>query len=275
VVAAIAAKVDRKGSEGTISYKGVTPVAVNPVIGRTVDQAKATAAIEARFPLACRRRRAGDLSGHDHQPKTSQAQIDAALTQAAQAVSGPLAHDLRARPPSMSPRPRSPPCSPGQPRPTALVTVAADATKVQATFVPLIGTPTAIKPQDAKIALVDGKPHITPSISSTSPDPTGLSALVPKALADPSRTLAVPVKTTDPAFTTADAQKLGIKQLVGTKDPLTTAPPPAPVLPPRGVHNLDLITGNRQQRDRPAGADLQPQRLRGRAHCCSRVRAGA
>jgi vancomycin resistance protein YoaR len=58
---------------------------------------------------------------------------------------------------------------------------------------------------------------------------------------DPARTVAVPVKTTDPAFTTADAQKLGIKQIVGTKDPNDGATP-HPCCRPR-VHNLDLITG--------------------------------
>ena len=239
-VAAIAAKVDRKGSEGTISYKGVTPVAVNPVIGRALDQTRSAAAVEARFRALAGGGAPVTLPVTITQPKTSQAQIDAALTQAAQAVSGPLHLTYNSTTVDVPPATLASVLT-WTAQADGTVTAAADEAKVQATFVPLLGTVPTVTPTDAKIAFLDGKPHITPSVSATTPDPAGISADVPKALADPARTLVVPGKTTDPAFTTADAEKLGIKQIIGAEDPNDGATP-HPCCAPR-VHNLDLITG--------------------------------
>jgi vancomycin resistance protein YoaR len=117
----------------------------------------------------------------------------------------------------------------------------ADPAKVAAAFVPLIPQLPTATPTDAKISLVNGKPHITPSISAVTPDPSGIAADIPAAIVSPTRTITVPGKATDPAFTTADAEKLGIKQLVGTEDP-NDGMTPHPCCRPR-VTNLHIITG--------------------------------
>jgi vancomycin resistance protein YoaR len=238
-IAAIAAKVDRPVSEGTISYKGVTPVAVNPVIGRTVDKAKAAAAVEARFrSLATGPAIAFPVTTTN--PKTSQAQIDAALTQAAQAVAGPLHLTYTTTTVDVPPETLAAALT-WTAQADGSVTAVADPAKVATTFMPLLAGVPSAKPQDAKIALVGGKPQITPSVSATAPDGNKLASLVPAALLTPTRTIVVPAKTTDPAFTTADAEKLGIKQLIGSEDPNGGATP-HPCCRPR-VHNITLIAG--------------------------------
>ena len=239
-IAAFASKVDRPVSEGTISYKGVTPVAVNPVIGRTLDQAQSAALVRTRFESQVGGTTPITLPVTMTQPKTSQAQIDSALGQAAQAVNGPL-HLTYNNTTVDVPAATLASVLTWTAQANGTVTAAADPAKVQAAFVPLIGNVPAVTPVNAKIALLNGTPHITPSISSVSPDPSGLAAGVPAALASPTRTLVVPGKTTDPAFTTADAKKLGITQLIGQEDPNDSATP-HPCCAPR-VHNLDLITG--------------------------------
>jgi vancomycin resistance protein YoaR len=239
-IATIGSKVDRKVSEGTITYKGVTPVAVNPVIGRTLDEAKSAALVRDRFLSLAGTTTPITLPVTMIQPKTSQSQIDSALSKAADAVSGPL-HLSYNNGTVDVPAATLASVLTWTAQADGTVTAAADEAKVQAAFLPLLGNVPVVKPVNAKIALLNGTPHITPSISSVSPDPTGLADKVPAALASPTRTLTVPGKTTDPAFTTADAEKLGIKQLVGQQDPNGSATP-HPCCRPR-VHNITLIAG--------------------------------
>ncbi|MDX6210098.1 MAG: hypothetical protein QOE24_2489 [Frankiales bacterium] len=240
-VAGIAAKVDRAMSEGSIHYKGVTPVAAMPVVGRTLDQPHAVSAIETRFRSLTGGTTPIALTVALTQPKTSQQQLETALTTlAAPAVSGPLHLSYAGRTVDV-PAATVAGVLTLQAGADGAVQITADQAKVSAAFLPLLGTIPTVTPTNAKISLVNGKPHITPSVSATTPDPVGLTQAVPKAVVDPARLLVVPGKTTDPAFTTAAAQKLGITQMIGTKDPnggLT----PHPCCRPR-VHNITLIAG--------------------------------
>ena len=239
-IAAIASKVDRPVKEGMISYNGVTPVAVNPIIGRTLDQTKAAALVRARILALAGNTSPITLPVTMTQPKTGQSQIDSALGQAAQAVNGPL-HLSYNNTTVDVPAATLASVLTWTAQANGTVTASADPTKVQAAFVPLLGTVPTVTPTNAKIALLDGKPHITPSISSVAPDPSGIAADVPAALASATRTLTVPGKTTDPAFTTADAKKLGITTLLGQEDPNDSSTP-HPCCAPR-VHNITLIAG--------------------------------
>ena len=240
-VAAVAAKVDRPVSEGSVHYNGITPVAVTPQIGRTVDQAKAVAAIKSRFTSLTGDQSPITLPVTFAQPHTSQAQIEAALTKlAAPAVAGPLhlvyaGKTVDVPPATLAGVLTFAPAADGS------IVATANPAKVISTFIPLLGTIPMVTPTDAKIALVNGKPQITPSVSAMTPDDTTIAAQVPTAIVSANRTIQVPAKSVDPAFTTADAKKLGIKQLVGTEDPNNGATP-HPCCPPR-VHNLSLITG--------------------------------
>ncbi|MDX6227091.1 MAG: hypothetical protein QOI76_481 [Frankiales bacterium] len=240
-VAGIAAKVDRAKSEGSIHYNGVTPVAAMPVIGRTLDQPQAVFAIETRF-----RSLTGDttpiaLTVALSQPKTSQQQLETALTTlAAPAVAGPLHLTYGSKSVDV-PAATVAGVLTLQAGADGAIQITADQAKVAAAFLPLLGTIPTVTPTDAKISLVNDKPTITPSVSATTPDPVGLARAVPKAVVDPARHLVVPGKTTDPAFTTQDAQKLGIKEIIGAQDP-NGGHTPHPCCRPR-VHNLELITG--------------------------------
>jgi vancomycin resistance protein YoaR len=240
-VAAVAAKVDRPVLEGSVHYKGVTPVAVMPQIGRKVDQGRAVTSIEARFTSLTGNQAVIPLPVTLTPPKTSQAQIETALTQlAAPAVAGPLHLVYQGKTVDVPPATLAAVLTLA-PAADGSIQATADPAKVAATFVPLIPQLPTATPTNAKISLVDGKPHITPSVSALTPDPSKIAADIPQAIVSPDRTITVPAKATDPAFTTADAQKLGITQLIGTEDPNDGATP-HPCCKPR-VHNISLIAG--------------------------------
>jgi vancomycin resistance protein YoaR len=234
-LAAVAAKVDRKLVEGSIHYNGVTPVAVTPVIGRALDQARSATLVEDRFQSLAGGP-AVTLPVAVSQPKTSPAQIETALTTlAAPAVAGPLHLTYSGTTVDVPPATLASVLT-LQAGPDGSIKVTADQAKVTAAFVPLLGTLATVTPKDATIRLVNGKPAITPSVSATTPDTSALAGLVPAAVLAPDRTLVVPGRTTDPAFTTADAQKLGIKEIVSEFQT------PHPCCPPR-VTNIKTIAG--------------------------------
>jgi vancomycin resistance protein YoaR len=240
-VAAVAAKVDRPVLEGSVHYKGVTPVAVMPQIGRKVDQGRAVTSVEARFESLTGNQAVIPLPVTLTPPKTSQAQIETALTQlAAPAVAGPLHLVYQGKTVDVPPATLAAVLTLA-PAADGSIEATADPAKVAATFVPLIPELPTATPTNAKISLVDGKPHITPSVSALAPDPSKIAADIPAAIVSPDRTITVPAKATDPAFTTADAQKLGITQLIGSEDPNDGATP-HPCCKPR-VHNISLIAG--------------------------------
>ena len=107
---------------------------------------------------------------------------------------------------------------------------------------PLLGTRAdASRRSDAKIALVNGKPHITPSISSVTPDPTGLAAKVPAALREPDPYPHGPGQDHRPGV--HDRRRREARHQAGhrAKDPNGGATP-HPCCRPR-VHNISLIAG--------------------------------
>lgn len=71
-------------------------------------------------------------------------------------------------------------------------------------------------PQDARIELADGKPRIVPSKTGAGVEPGELAALVKKTatVTGDAREVTLDLATTEPEFTTEDAEKLGVKERV-------------------------------------------------------------
>ncbi len=74
------------------------------------------------------------------------------------------------------------------------------------------GTDLSSTAKDAKITLKDGKPSITKSTNGISLETDGLGAKVLAATATADRTATVKMTETEADFTTADAEKLGVKE---------------------------------------------------------------
>ena len=71
--------------------------------------------------------------------------------------------------------------------------------------------------KDASFDVSSGKPVLVPSIEGGTADLSKLGSSIAAVLTQPApRTITVPAKGVDPAFTTADAEKLGIKEMVST-----------------------------------------------------------
>ncbi|WP_022918457.1 VanW family protein [Ruania albidiflava] len=72
-------------------------------------------------------------------------------------------------------------------------------------------------PQDARIVLRDGEPHIIPAVTGTGLDPDELAQAVREAAVDPDeRTATVELAETEPDFSTQDAEDLGITEVIGS-----------------------------------------------------------
>ena len=94
--------------------------------------------------------------------------------------------------------------------------VGVDDKKVIADLKALFSGATGGEAKDASITLVDGTPQITPSTDATSCCADGTPARVLEAIEAGAGHLEVPLVVDRPDFTTEDAEKLGIKEPVGT-----------------------------------------------------------
>ena len=71
--------------------------------------------------------------------------------------------------------------------------------------------------KDASFDVSSGTPVLIPSVEGGTADLSKLGSSISAVLTQPApRTITVPAKGVDPAFTTADAEKLGVKQMVST-----------------------------------------------------------
>lgn len=72
-------------------------------------------------------------------------------------------------------------------------------------------------PEDARIVLRDGEPHIVPAVTGTGLDPAELGPAVRDSAVDPDdRTTTVELAQTEPDFSTEDAEELGVTEVIGS-----------------------------------------------------------
>jgi vancomycin resistance protein YoaR len=212
-VTALNSEIVGGGHEGGIVFHGATPVAIAPVAGIAIDHDKALAAIRGAYlmstaPVA--------LPITSIQPSVTAAAVQQALTSFAQpAVASPITLVVGTNSVQLSP-----------------TVIAANLTfhtgggalvpvldsqgvedAVGSTAFASLQTPS----KDASFDVSSGKPVLVPSIEGGTADLSKLGSSIAAVLTQPAaRTITVPAKGVDPAFTTADAEKLGIKEMVST-----------------------------------------------------------
>lgn len=72
-------------------------------------------------------------------------------------------------------------------------------------------------PEDARIVLRDGEPHIIPAVTGTGLDPDELGQAVRERAVDAEdRTATVELAQTEPDFSTEDAEELGVTEVIGS-----------------------------------------------------------
>jgi len=212
-VTALNAKIVGGGHDGGVVFHGTTPTAIAPVTGIAISHDQAVAAIKAAYlastaPVA--------LPVQTIQPSVTAAAVQTALTTIAQpAVASPIALVVGTNTVQLSPAVIAANLT-FQPSGGALLPVLnsqgiEDA--VGSTAFASFQTPS----KDASFDVSSGTPVLIPSVEGGTADLSKLGSSISAILTQPApRTITVPAKGVDPAFTTADAQKLGVKEMVST-----------------------------------------------------------
>jgi len=212
-VTAINAKLVGGGHDGSIVFHGVTPVAVAPVQGIEIVHDQALAVLRAAYltssgPVV--------LPVRSVQPSVTDAAVQLALTTIAQpAVASPITLIVGSStlqvPPAVIARNLSFTASGG----TLVPTVDGDGivASLGSSVVSSLETPA----KDASFDVSSGKPVLIPSVEGGTADLSKLGTQILAVLSQPvPRTATVPSTGIDPTFSTADAQKLGVNEMVST-----------------------------------------------------------
>jgi len=212
-VTALNTKIVGGGHDGGIVFHGTTPTAIAPVTGIAIWHDQAVAAIKAAYlastsPVA--------LPVQTIQPSVTAAAVQTALTTIAQpAVASPIALVVGTNTVQLSPAVIAANLT-FQPSGGALLPVLNNQgieDTVGSTAFASLQTPS----KDASFDVRSGTPVLIPSVEGGTADLSKLGSSVSAVLTQPApRTITVPAKGVDPAFTTADAQKLGVKEMVST-----------------------------------------------------------
>jgi vancomycin resistance protein YoaR len=212
-VTALNSKIVGGGHDGAVVFHGTTPTAIAPVTGIAISHDQAVAAIKAAYltstaPVV--------LPVETIQPSVTAAAVQIALTTVAQpAVASPITLVVGTNTVQVSPAVIAANLT-FQPSGGVLVPVLnsqgiEDA--VGSTAFASLQTPS----KDASFDVKSGTPVLVPSVEGGTADLSKLGSSISAVLTQPApRTIIVPAKGVDPAFTTADAQKLGVKEMVST-----------------------------------------------------------
>jgi vancomycin resistance protein YoaR len=251
----LAAQVNRPATEGTITFKGTTPVTHQPAPGLQLDAAKAPAAVVAAYPSDGDPK---DLPVGVTQPKAGNDAIKKALTDFAEpAMSGPVRLTVGSKSVELQP---------------AEIAPALTLTAQEGQVIPSLRTKTLeplfqqrfktleTLPKDATVQIVGAGPKVIPSVDGMVVDRTKVGAAILATLPKPTgeRRAAVPLTPTKAKFTTEQATALGITEKMGD---FTTQFPHAPyrntnigtaarkingtLLKPNETFSLNKIVGER------------------------------
>jgi vancomycin resistance protein YoaR len=215
-VATLAEDIDRKPVEGAVTFADGKATASPAEAGEQLDQGAAVEELKARWP---------SLSPIALPMKVTQPQIDsdavdrAMSSFAVPATAGALIVEVGDKRTELPPAAVTPalamelkdgeliPVGDGEALRTALLKAN-----------PELDT----KPQDARIELTGGRPVVVPGKSGVSIDAKALAAQVAEALPTPARTAKLDVAVVEPELTTAEAEKLGVKEKISEfSSPLT------------------------------------------------------
>ncbi|WUJ72114.1 VanW family protein [Kribbella soli] len=208
----LSAQMNRPATEGTITFKGTTPVTHQPAPGLQLDAAKAPAAVIAAYPSDGN---AKDLPVGVTQPKAGSDAIKKALTDFAEpAMSGPVRLTVGSKSVELEP---------------AEIAPALTLTAQEGQVIPALRTKSLeplfqqrfktleTLPKDATVQIVGAGPKVIPAVDGMVVDRAKVGAAILAILPKPTgeRRAAVPLTPTKAAFTTEQATALGITQKMG------------------------------------------------------------
>ena len=214
-VAALAADLDRKPKNAKLAFDGAKIEQTKGRDGVSLDQEKAGGVIEAAFlgPSTA----VVELPATITEPEITTAEVaDVVASYAKPAVSGPVtvkagtAGSFTITPAMIG---------------NSIDVVVADGTvkaqldpkKLHSEAAPALAKVELKKPRDATVRLVDGKPKVIPAVNGTTVKAADLAGAVEPVLAKTGKDRRAEVQLTGAkaAFSTADAEKLGIKRVTG------------------------------------------------------------
>lgn len=262
LLASLARKVESPPREGSVTFRGVSPVAVAPVPGSSLDLDAALDAVRSGYL----HRTSITMPVVRKEPRTTRAQVDAAMKTAAAAVDAPIEVDVEGRTLVVEPldiaRGLSFDLAPHL-----------DASKVAGSLGRRLEAAEQL-PVDATFDVRSGTPVLVPSKIGRTVNDDDLAAALTKVLTDPApRRTSVGLHETAPRVTTGRARGLGIREVIGTFT--TYHPCCAPrvtnihtiadivdgyVVLPGETFSLNGVVG---RRDTARGFVLAPQILRG------------
>ncbi|MFF0264387.1 VanW family protein [Kribbella sp. NPDC004536] len=208
----LVAQVNRKATEGTITFTGTKPVKHEPAEGLELDTAKATGAVVAAYPSDGK---AAELPVSTTKPQAASEAIDKAISEFAEpAMSGPVRLSVGSKSVDLEPAELAPALS---------VTVqegrvipALSTKKLEPLFQARFKTLETL-PKDATVQIVGAGPKVIPAVDGVVVDRAKIGPAILAVLPKPQgeRRAVVPLTQTKAAFTTEAATALGIKEKMG------------------------------------------------------------
>ncbi len=208
-VRAVAAEVDTEPADGTITFADGAPIATPAIRGIALDVDGATQTVADEWltgpPVI-------ELPAEVTPPEIEQDQVDDVMESfALPATSGPV---------TVAVGPKAIVLEPVQLAPALAVT--AEDGELVPTVVPdlalaalLAADPTVqTVPTDATVTLRKGKPVVVPAVTGLTVDPAALAEALHTAVGTPERTATVEAVVAEPELTTAEAEALGVKEVV-------------------------------------------------------------
>ncbi|MFI7706834.1 VanW family protein [Nonomuraea sp. NPDC049480] len=209
-LAGLAKSVDTKPVEGGIRYRGMKPRVVLPKPGRTLDLSGAAGAVRAAVTAS---RTSVELNVRVTPPTLTAATVRrVAATTARTAIASPLTIAGAGKEATVSKEElaaglRFVSDGKGGLRPAFnAAKIAPDLGKA------LVSTP----PKDASFKIAKGRPQVIPSRAGRGVDVKALGPAISQAVAAGERRVELPAAERQPRVTTAQAKKLGVKQLVSS-----------------------------------------------------------
>lgn len=197
--------------DGAVAFGSDGVKVTDAVTGHVVDAKELQAGLESAYTSGSRK---VSLKLHDGQPAIGEAAVqDAVNSFGNPAMSGPVTLTFGSSPVTLTPQQYADALS-LKPQDGKLVP-AVDAAKIEA----LVSAATTTgAPVDATVAIQNGKPVVVPGKPGTTFDPAAVASTFQGLLTQPagSRTATVTSTTSDPAVSTDDATKWGIKEKVSS-----------------------------------------------------------
>jgi vancomycin resistance protein YoaR len=206
---ALADQVDTEPVDASISFAGGAAVPVAPVAGVALDVDGSVQAVRAGWPQSGP---AIELPAEVTEPAVDQADLDEAMTSfATPATAGPVTVAVGSTSVALTPEQLAPALSVTAQDGELVPAVDAEVLKAALLAVaPTIETPTT----DASISLRRGVPVVVPAVEGVTVDAAQLATAVQAAFTSPDRVAAVATAVREPELTTAEAQALGVTEVV-------------------------------------------------------------